>query len=96
MTEKKPKALRAPANEPAPINLFIATAARALAEGTANEHQQTQFVKWLVFQACGKNYPPYHATDRDTAFALGRHFVADQFNGLLTVDLSVLRRMTNE
>lgn len=86
------KALRAPAHEPAPISLFMANAVRALAEGQAGEHQQREFVKWLIFQACGKAYPPYHATDRDTAFALGRHFVADQFNGLLTVDLEVLRR----
>ncbi len=81
-----------PASEAAPISLFIATAARALAAGEANEHQQKEMVRWLLLQACGKLYPPYHATDRDTAFALGRHFVADQFNGLLTVDLSALRR----
>jgi hypothetical protein len=49
-------------------------------------------VKWLVFQACGKALPAYHPSDRDTAFMLGRHFVADQINGLLTVDIETLRR----
>ncbi len=81
-----------PANEPAPISLFMAQAARALAQGQAGEHQQKELLKWLVFQACGKANPMYHATDRDTAFALGRAFVADQLNGLLTVDLDALRR----
>lgn len=64
-----------------------------MAQGQANEHQQKELVKWLVFQACGKAFPAYHATDRDTAFVLGRHFVADQFNGLLTVDIDALRRV---
>lgn len=89
---KPPKPLIAPANEPAPVSLFLAMAARALVQGEATEHQQKLLVQWLIFKACGKSYPPFHATDRDTAFALGRHFVADQFNGLLTVDLDVLRR----
>jgi hypothetical protein len=85
------KALRAPANEPAPISLFMATAARALAEGQASEHQQKELLQWLVLKACGKSYPPYFTDPHDTAFALGRHFVADQINGLLTVDLELLR-----
>jgi hypothetical protein len=80
------------ASQPAPISLFIATACRALASGTANEHQQKELFKWLVFQACGKALPAYQQNDRDTAFMLGRHFVADQLNGLLTVDLEALRR----
>ena len=86
------KALTRPANQPAPISLFIAAAARALAQGTATEHQQKELVRWLVFEFCGKSYPAYYPSDRDTAFALGRHFVADQFNGLLTVDIEALRR----
>ena len=90
-----PKVLRAPANESAPISLFMASAARAIAEGVAGDHQQKQFMHWLVFHACGKSYPSYHDTDRDTAFALGRQFVADQINGLLTVDLELLRRNEN-
>ncbi len=88
----KPKALRAPADEPAPIDSFIATAARAIRDGNASEHQQKQFLDWLVFKACGKSYPAYHASDRDTVLMLGRHFVADQINGLLTVDIDLLRR----
>jgi hypothetical protein len=95
--ESKPKRLpvkqlERPAHEPAPISLFIATAARAMVAGQASEHQQKELVKWLVFQACGKALPAYQQSDRDTAFMLGRHFVADQLNGLLTVDLDTLRR----
>lgn len=99
MSQSKPKPLplkqlNRDANEPAPISLFIASAGRALASGTANEHQQKELLKWLVFQACGKALPAYQQSDRDTAFMLGRHFVADQLNGLLTVDLEALRRAT--
>lgn len=92
---KKLKPATRPADEPAAISLFIATAARALAEGKAVEHQQKEFVAWLVREACGNAYPPYHHTDRDTSFALGRRFVADQFHGLLTVNLDSLRRLEN-
>lgn len=92
MAKSELKPVTRAANEPAPISLFIATAARALAAGTATEHQQKEFVAWLVLQACGNAYPPYQASDRDTAFALGRRFVADQFHGLLTVNLDALRR----
>lgn len=91
---KKPSLKRASlqASEPAPISLFIASAARALAQGSATEHQQKEMVRWLVFQAGGKAYPAFQPSDRETAFMLGRHFVADQLNGLLTVDLDALRR----
>ena len=92
MAPKPPKVLRSPANEPAPISLFIATAARALYAGTASDHQQKEFLRWVAFKAAGKDYPAYQANDRDTTFMLGRHFVADQINGLLTVDVDTLRK----
>lgn len=83
---------RRAADEPAPVSLAVATAIRALHDGTANSHQQQLALQWIVRDAGGKAQFPYHATDRDTAFALGRLFVADQIVGLFNADLSSLRR----
>jgi hypothetical protein len=90
---KKLKALASPpANAIAPVTLAIASAVKALHDGTASSHQQQLALQWIVREACGKAYFPYHASDRDTAFALGRSFVGEQIVGLFNADLSSLRR----
>lgn len=93
---KKPprlKALPTPgATEVAPAPLAVAAAFKALHDGKANGHQQQIALQWLLREACGKAHFPYHATDRDTVFALGRQFVGDLVLGLFNADLSALRR----
>jgi hypothetical protein len=90
---KKLKALASlPATAVAPVTLPIATAIKALHAGTASAHQQQIALQWIVREACGKAQFPYHASERDTVFALGRLFVAEQIVGLFNADLSSLRR----
>lgn len=97
MAKRELKPLAQPsASQPAPVSLMVATAIKALHEGNADAHQQQIALQWIVREAAGKAYFPYHPTERDTAFALGRLFVADQIVGLFNADLSSLRRATNE
>jgi hypothetical protein len=70
----------------------VASAFKALHAGEASGHQQQIALQWLVREACGKAHFPYHPSDRDTAFALGRQFVGDLVVGLFNADLSSLRR----
>lgn len=89
---KKAKALTAPpASQAAPVTYQVAIAIRALRDGTANEVQQKLALEWIVGDAAGKRYFPYHGTDRDTSFALGRLFVAEQITGLFYLDIKALR-----
>lgn len=80
-----------PANQAAQVTYAVALAFRALRDGSADSTQQKLALEWLVGDACGKRHFPYHANDRDTVFALGRLFVAEQVVGLLNVDLGTLR-----
>jgi hypothetical protein len=96
MSEPKPtkvKALAPPAANAAPVTpLEVVGAFKALHRGEAEPHQQQIALQWLVREACGKAYFPYHPNDRDTAFALGRQFVGDLVVGLFNAELSSLRR----
>lgn len=100
MPQKRTPALKALPPRPAdavPIApLAVAAAFKALHAGQASGHQQQLALQWLVREACGKAHFPYHG-DRthDTAFALGRLFVADLVVGLFNADLSSLRRAEN-
>ena len=69
-----------------------AHALRALHAGTADAAQQQRAMKWILNTACEVGGMPWHPTDRDTAFALGRLFVGKQIGRLLVCDLSTLRR----
>ncbi len=73
----------------APVS--VVAAVKALHDGTALPHQQQLALQWIVREACGKAHFPYHQNDRDTAFALGRVFVADVLIGMFNADLSSLR-----
>ena len=86
------KALPTPAANAAPAApLPVASAIKALHRGEASEHQQRLALEWIIREACGKAYFPYHPNDRDTSFALGRLFVADLIIGIFNADLSSLR-----
>lgn len=89
---KKAKALPSPpASQAAPVTYQVATAVRALRDGTANEGQQKLALEWIVGDAAGKRHFPYHNNERDTSFALGRLFVAEQITGLFYLDIKALR-----
>lgn len=92
---RKAVAPQPPANFCSPASLAVASAIQALHAGTAEAHQQHIALEWIIREAGAKAYQPYHASDRDTAFALGRLFVADLIVGLFNADLSSLRRLSN-
>lgn len=81
-----------PADAAAPVTYALALAIRALRDGVASNHQQKIALEWIVGEASGKRHFPYRGSDRDTAFALGRYFVAEQITGLFYVDMATLRR----
>jgi hypothetical protein len=92
----KPPALKGaprPAADFVPVApIAVVAAIQALHAGEATPHQQQTALAWIVREAGGKASFPYHGSDRDTAFALGRLFVADLIVGLFNADLSSLRR----
>ena len=69
-----------------------AHALRALHTGTATADQQQRALKWVLICACDVGGMPWHESDRNTAFALGRLFVGKEIGRLLTCDISTLRR----
>jgi len=82
---------RPPADRAGRVTYKIALAMHALRDGVASQDQQQMALQWILGEACAKMHFPYHGTDRDTAFALGRRFVADQITGLFTIDMKALR-----
>lgn len=89
---KKAKPIQAPpASQAASVTYAVAIAIRALRDGTANEAQQKLALEWIVGDACNKRHFPYHNNERDTSFALGRLFVAEQITGLFYLDIKALR-----
>jgi hypothetical protein len=90
--DKKPLKLkpapRLAADAVTPVSRHVVASIKALHAGTATPHQQQTALQWIVREAGGKAHSPYHVTDRDTAFALGRHFVADLIVGLFNAEFS--------
>lgn len=90
----KPAARRpCDAIEPAPKPVVVAI--KALHAGTATAHQQQMALEWILREAGGKAHFPYHQNPHDTAFALGRMFVADAIVGLINAELSLRRQHAN-
>lgn len=92
MTDKTLKAApRRACDTIAPANAVVAASIKALHTGTATPHQQQTALQWIIREAGGKAYFPYHADPHDTAFALGRLFAAEAVLGLVNADLSAVR-----
>ena len=77
---------------PADWELADAGAIQALLRGDADEQQQKRALTWVVEQAAGAYQFHYYASERDTAFALGRAFVGQQIVKMTKMNLSALRR----
>ncbi len=82
---------RPPADKAGQVTYKVAMAMMALRDGVASPDQQQMALKWILGEACAKLHFPYYPNDRDTAFALGRRFVADQITGLFSMDTNALR-----
>lgn len=86
------EAPRRRADQAAPITYGVAMAILALRDGVASDGQQKMALQWIIGEACQRMHFPYHDNDRDTAFALGRRFVADQITGVFYMDIEGLRK----
>jgi hypothetical protein len=89
---------------PLPAHQFTATdapelhAIKALVAGKASEHQQRLFLAWFN-RVSGVNENPYRPGGedgrRETDFALGKKFVADQFYSLARTEIPTTRDGTS-
>lgn len=81
---------------PAAYDLADASAIQALHRGEASADQQQRALRWLI-EKCADTYNlHFYPSDRETAFALGRAFAGQQIVKLVKLDLSSLRRQSNE
>lgn len=63
-------------------------AIKALALGTATEDQQKRALHFILVHVCGIDDEPYcPASDRDTAYALGKRRVGTYLRSLLAADI---------
>jgi hypothetical protein len=80
-------AKRPMADSAAPFTKYIAYAIKALSVGQASEAQQIAALNWIVTYASGIDSNAYsRLSERDTWFALGKHFVAGQVNAVIKLD----------
>jgi len=72
-------------------------AMQALERGDANTEQQQRALRWIIEVAGARNDMSYRPGGeegrRDTDFAEGRRFVANQVVKLLRLNLGILRRL---
>lgn len=81
--------------KPPEYEIADAAAIQAVAAGTATPDQQKRAVKWII--ECGAATYDFHyfASERDTAFSLGRQFVGQQTVKLIKMRLDLLRKTKN-
>lgn len=61
---------------PPPYDIADVVAVQALAQGTADEHQQKRALRWIVEQAAGTYDIGWHPSgDHESSFAAGRRAV---------------------
>lgn len=84
MTKKVATPKLPPVLQTADFDKADAISLQAVAGGYADEHQQRRAMEWIIFKACAFNDVSFRDTDRETSFAEGKRFVAQQINALLT------------
>ena len=67
------------------------SAIKALLAGEADSEQQRRAISWVIKKAAGLYDFPFHSTDRETCFALGRGFVGMQIGLLAKVDIAKMK-----
>jgi hypothetical protein len=84
---QRPKKLFEPWAPPA-AELPDVVAIKALAAGTATEDQQQRALHFILVHVCAVDDEPYcPASDRDTAYALGKRRVGTYLRSLLAADI---------
>jgi hypothetical protein len=74
-------------------SLDVSVAIKAVAAGTANEHQQRKAMQWIINDLCGTYDMSYRPdSERDTTFAEGKRFVGNQLVKEINISMEILRR----
>jgi len=87
-------ARRVPAQlQPAPWDKKHLFAVKAVAAGTATEHQQRLALQWIIEQAAGTYQTSFSPDNHSlTDFAEGRRFVGSQIVKLINLDPEKLKK----
>lgn len=90
------KRLPVPAvDSPALFDVHVAASIKALANGTASQHQQRTAYDWIVKSAAGIGAQSFRSGDSHaTAFMEGRRFVAAQIIAVETINIEELKKRT--
>ena len=66
-----------------------ANAIKQLIKGEASKDQQITAVEFIVRKICGYNEIGYYPCERDTAFAMGKRFVASEIIKFASITASM-------
>lgn len=66
-----------------------ANAIKQLIKGEASKDQQITAVEFIVRKICGYNELGYYPCERDTAFAMGKRFVASEIIKFASITASM-------
>jgi hypothetical protein len=73
--------------------LAISMAIKAIAAGTANEHQQKTAMNWIINSLCGTYDLSYRPnSERDTCLAEGKRLVGLSLVKEINMSVEILRR----
>lgn len=91
---------RKPAWVPPPYSHSDALALKATWDGEATPEQQRQALQWIIIHAGQYGEISYRSDkdggDRETAFAEGRRFVAQQMQKLIGLDASLIAKLREQ
>lgn len=74
------------------IDTFIAASVRAVRDGTASQHQQQEFYKFVLLDLGMLTTDAYCDSERDTAFCCGRQWVARRIVDACEVPMEALAK----
>ena len=66
-----------------------ANAIKQMIRGEASQDQQITAVEFIVRKICGYNELGYYPSERDTAFAMGKRFVASEIIKFASITASM-------
>lgn len=75
----------------APVTIAEVVALQALSQGIADAEQQKRALDWILFKACDFHGISFRESERDTSFAEGKRFVAQQINAQLITNARLMK-----
>lgn len=71
-------------------------AIKAIYLGNASSNQQKLALMFIIEELCGRHGNQFYPSERDTTFALGKKFVADNIAGIINnAKLGTIEEVTN-